>query len=154
MNKHILQLLILVSLLCTGTQKLWAFDRHAKPSFTATWYLTQTAPEYNALPKGNPTLSGRGDRDDISAGSKFLWYLFRADSNNGYDTDELHNKYHLDSLTIVYDYNEYLKYLHNFTYTSRYDYLDNNDLKGMKSYISKVYSKDTVWNNWLFTIGD
>ena len=225
MNKHILLLLILESLLCTGTQKLWAFDRHAKPSFTATWYLTQTAPEYNALPKGNPTLSGRphdsydrtqlrlyedtfevalytpatnrfhvisapsankaralyeeiavrytyyiakdrttdiynrtdigrGDRDDISAGSKFLWYLFRADSNNGYGSDELHNKYHLDSLTVVYDYNEYLKYLHNFTYTSRYDYLDNNDLKGMKSYISKVYSKDTVWNNWLFTLED
>lgn len=102
----------------------------------------------------NRTDIGRGDRDDISAGSKFLWYLFRADSNNGYGSDELHNKYHLDSLTVVYDYNEYLKYLHNFTYTSRYDYLDNNDLKGMKSYISKVYSKDTVWNNWLFTIGD
>jgi hypothetical protein len=210
---------IIAVFLIIGGQELWGFDRHAEPSFTATWYLTQTAPEYNALPKGNPTLSGRphdtydptqlrlyedtfevalytpatnryhvipapsadkaralyeeiavrytyyiakdrttdiynrndigrGDRDDISAGKKFLWYLFRADSNNGYGTDELHNKYHLDSFTVVYDYNEYLKYLHNFTYTSRYDYLDNNDLKGMKSYIAATYSKYTIWNNW------
>ena len=93
---------------------------------------------------------GRGDVSDISAGSKFIMYLYNADAHKGYGTDEINNKYNLDQLTIVYNYDEYLNYVRNFTFTSIYDYVNNNDLKGMKDYIAKVYSKDTVWNNWHF----
>ena len=93
---------------------------------------------------------GRGDVSDISAGSKFIMYLYNADAHKGYGTDEINNKYNLDQLTIVYNYDEYLNYVRNFTFTSIYDYVNNKDLKGMKDYIAKVYSKDTVWNNWHF----
>ena len=67
MNKHILLLFILVCMGFAETQNIWAFDRYAKPTFIATWTTDKTAPEYNALPKDNPTLRYRPHRlNDIS----------------------------------------------------------------------------------------
>ena len=36
---------------------------------------------------------------------------------------------------------------------SIHKYLDNNDLEGMKKRIGEVYSQQTIWNNWFFSIG-
>lgn len=58
-KENLLFTIILCIMLVIGGKELWAFDRHAKPTFVATWTLDKTAPEYNALPKGNPTLSYR-----------------------------------------------------------------------------------------------
>ncbi len=217
--------IFLLGMLCECGHKLWGFDRSAKPTFIAKWTLKETAPEFNKIPDGNPTLGlsphisyndtqlriyeksyqvalcspgtgryfvisadsldkarvlyeeiavrytyyiakdrttdiypnnapSKGTLSDISAGYSFLWHLFRADSNRGYGTDEIHNKWHQDLLTIIFNYNEFLEYVRNFTYTSRYDYVNNNDLDGMKNYIAKVYSKETIWNNWHLIVGD
>lgn len=52
-KEKLLLKLILCIMLVIGGKELWAFDRHAKPTFVATWTLDKTAPEYNALPKCN-----------------------------------------------------------------------------------------------------
>lgn len=246
MNKHILLLFILVCMGFAETQNIWAFDRYAKPSFTATWTLDKTAPEYNALPKGNPTLSYRPHRlndiselrfyentcevalyspgtrqffvikaanvqkayelwqdiairytyyiaedrtydlfpnskngktvyedrkyanvEEIRAGELFIYYLYRADgdlANGGYGTSEINNKYNLDPLTVVFNYDVFKRYVQNYNANDvdslmgvgnpyRHKYLDNMDLKGMKKRIGEVYSPQTIWNNWFFSIG-
>lgn len=93
----------------------------------------------------------RGGEHNIRGGEMFFNYIYKADYNSGYGNGEINNKYNLDQLTVVFEYDEFLQYIRNFTYESRYDYLDNNDLYGMKRYIAKVYSPETVWNNWFFT---
>ncbi len=234
---------ILVIMLFFGAPKLFAFDRHAKPTFIATWTPDKTAPEYNALPKDNPTLryrphrlndiselrfyentcevalyspgtrqffvikaanvqkayelwqdiairytyyiaedrtfdlfpnskNGKTDYEDrkyanveeIQAGELFLYYLYRADGNLGYGTGEVNNKYNLDQLTVVFNYDAFKKYVQNYNANdvkalmklpnpSIHKYLDNNDLEGMKKRISEIYSPQTIWNNWFFSIG-
>ena len=244
MNKHILILLIFFNMFYAGEQKAWSFDRNARPSFNATWTLDKTAPEYNALPKGNPTLSYRAhhlndtselrfyektcevalyspgsrqffvipaanmqkayelwlhiairytyyiaedrtydlfpnskdgkidpkdrktaDNNEIRAGELFLYYLYRADGNLGYGTGEVNNKYNLDQLTVVFNYNAFLQYIQNYDANDVkrlmnlanpyiHKYLDNKDLEGMKKRISEIYSSETVWNNWYITLGN
>lgn len=71
-KENLLLKLILCIMLVIGGKELWAFDRHAKPTFVATWTLDKTAPEYNALPKGNPTLSYRPHK--VSDTSQLRFY--------------------------------------------------------------------------------
>lgn len=237
---------ILVIMLFIGAPKLFAFDRYAKPTFIATWTPDKTAPEYNALPKDNPTLRYRPHRlndiselrfyentcevalyspgtrqffvikaanvqkayelwqdiairytyyiaedrtydlfpnskngktvyedrkyanvEEIRAGELFIYYLYRADgdlANGGYGTSEINNKYNLDPLTVVFNYDVFKRYVQNYNANDvdslmgvgnpyRHKYLDNMDLKGMKKRIGEVYSPQTIWNNWFFSIG-
>ncbi len=241
-EKRVLQILALTTMFFVGSQKLWSFDRNAIPTFTATWTLDKTAPEYNALSRDNPTLSYRphhlndtselrfyekscevalyspgtnqffvipaenvqkayelwqdiairytyyiaedrtydlfpnskngkidpkdrktADADEIRAGELFLYYLYRAAGNLGYGTGEVNNKYNLDQLTVVFNYDAFKRYVQNYNANDvkslmglgnpyLHKYLDNRDLKGMIERIGEIYSQQTVWNNWFFSI--
>lgn len=48
---NILIFLCLVVFLWIGGKELWAFDRSAKPTYTATWSLDDTTPELMPIPK-------------------------------------------------------------------------------------------------------
>lgn len=48
---NILIFLCLVVFLWIGGKELWAFDRSAKPTYTATWSLDDTTPELVPIPK-------------------------------------------------------------------------------------------------------
>ena len=245
-KENLLFTIIIVLLLFIGGKDLWAFDRHAKPTFVATWTLDKTAPEYNTLAKGNPTLSYRPHKvsdtsqlrfyentcevalyspgtnqffvvkaenvqkayelwqeiairytyyiaedrtfdlfpntkngktsyedrkyanvEEIRSGELFLNYLYRADgdlANAGYGTGEVNNKYNLDQLTVIFNYDAFKQYVQNYNANDvkslmglgnpyRHKYLDNLDLKAMKKRIGEIYSPQTVWNNWFFSIG-
>ena len=90
----------------------------------------------------------RGGEHNIRGGEMFFNYIYQSE---GYGENQIHNKYKQDPLTVILDYTEFLTYIRNFSYQSRYDYLDNHNLDGMKKYISKVYTSETILNNWHLT---
>ncbi len=118
------------------------------------------------------TKNGKVDPDDrryanveeIRSGELFLNYIYRADGNLGYSTGEVNNKYNLDQLTVIFNYDAFKQYVQKYNANDvnslmklgnpyRHKYLDNLDLKAMKKRIGEIYSPQTVWNNWFFSIG-
>ena len=65
---------------------------------------------------------------------------------------------------MIFNYDAFKQYVQNYNANDvkslikfgnpyRHKYLDNMDLRGMKKRIAEIYSPQTVWNNWIFSIG-